>query len=148
MLCRAVCQNRHKKCPFNGKKSGFEMKEKDMQRQNVRVEPSPSDLGLEQVSGFLPVELILVHANHGTMSFFKTLIPILHRVDKLKRDLADLLCLRPDQQDWYFRGKLLQDSSTLFQCGIKKDDKLTVKEKVLEVEEEEESQNEAIGGPE
>ena len=55
-----------------------------------------------------------------------------------------------DQQDWFFKGRKLDDMQTLYDRGVKKDNKITVKQKQLEVVDQEIDEqyklNEAVGG--
>jgi len=90
------------------------------------------DPGVGNETGFLPLTIAVIHPGHGTHSFFKTEIPILHKIHRLKRELTDLIKVPADQQEWHYRGRLLTDEQTLFEVGFAKGDIITVKTRMLQ----------------
>ncbi|CAL1539705.1 unnamed protein product [Lymnaea stagnalis] len=87
------------------------------------------DEGPREISGFVSLELILQHGHHGTASVFRVEFPLFSSIKLLKKDMEPRIKVKPEFQEWFYKGILLKDDDTMLSLKVNVDDKIVVKER-------------------
>ncbi|BFZ09891.1 hypothetical protein BsWGS_12930 [Bradybaena similaris] len=75
----------------------------------------------------ISLEIMFEHPKFRSMSIYRMRLDNRVPLAEIKEDLKDRLHTQPPSQQWFYRGVLIPETSTLEERGVRENDKLIVK---------------------